>query len=60
MIKKVLIVCSEYWIKQIYLDCIIKNKLRNVILISNKKNAFIEEKYFKKTSSILILKLLKI
>ena len=59
MIKKVLIVCSEYWIKQIYLDCIIKNKLRNVILISNKKNAFIEENILK-TSSILILKLLKI
>ena len=47
MIKKVLIVCSEYWIKQIYLDCIIKNKLRNVILISNKKNAFIEENILK-------------
>jgi len=43
MIKKVLIVCSEYWIKQIYLDCIIKNKLRNIILISNKKNEFIKK-----------------
>ena len=47
MIKKVLIVCSEYWIKQIYLDCIIKNKLRNVILISNKKQCLHRRKYFK-------------
>jgi len=41
MSKNLILLTNDYWIKEYYLESIIPNKLKNVVIISDKKNLFI-------------------
>ncbi len=49
MNKNLILLTNNYWIKEYYFDSILPNKLKNVFLVSDKKNQFISN-YIKKNS----------